>query len=198
MHTHTQRVIRIVTSLVMGLGVLIHVALSPAIANVIVTATPNYQSPVKVGIPYTASITITNASTGTEFSLPIFVFTIFHTPSCGSNIDPACALPDQGVFTISNPVADPGTACAANSFSIGPTDPSGELEIISNSAVVLGPASAGGAAATCIIDFTVTVLKLPSIDVDVATGIQTYALAHVVGHKASAVNANGRESRCGS
>ncbi len=64
-------------------------------------------------------------------------------------------------------------------FTVGAPDPiTGEIELIPDTPISLGPANVGGAAATCILDFEVNVLTLPTKDSDnVVAGTQTVPIA---------------------
>ncbi len=157
-----------------GAGLLLFAA--PAFAGVTGSVVPDYPDPLAVGataVPVT--LTITNSSTGVNDSHTITVTNIKHTPSCGDTTQPcAGANIDTGVFTVHNGTGRTGTACAGMSFTAGAPDGSGAVAFAPSGTLTLGPANPGGLAAKCIIDFTVDVLKSPTVDADGATtGIQT-------------------------
>jgi hypothetical protein len=159
------------------------IAAAEAQASVGIAATPNIPAPaapVSVGqtnVP--SSLTILNVSTGAEAALTVTVDAITLVPSCGSTIPGAdCPLAsvDPDVFSVSAiGVGRAGTSCAGIAFSILDVDAvQDKYEFVAPSPVVLGPATAGGSAARCTIDFTVSILKAPALDARVdLPGLQT-------------------------
>ncbi len=151
----------------------------PALAGIGGSAVPDYTSPITVGqTGVVANLTITNASTNSNSTSTVAVTDISTTPSCGSSSSNPCtgANIDTGVFTVHNGIGRAGTACAGVAFTAGAPDSSGKVIFTPGSSIVLGPSNPGGPAAQCIIDFTVDVLKLPTIDSSIAPGIQTTQL----------------------
>jgi choice-of-anchor A domain-containing protein len=176
MRTH-KRGIRPSVVAAAGLCVVSFLTPGPAFAGGSVSVVPTFPPVVAVGntgVP--VYITITNTSTSTAT-----VANIFLTPSCDSNASPTCPTPgdeEPGVFDVNTPgTGRAGTACAGLVFTVVLTEPlTGEVEFVPvppGGPPVLGPS------ATCIIDFTINVLKLPIVDVDpLLPGFQTYTLAH--------------------
>ena len=104
------------------------------------------------------------------------------TPSCGAaDFLNACLAPDPGVFQLS-PTATgrAGTSCAGTTFTISLIDaPEGRYRFTPQP--VGTHITLPGAGSTCIADFTVDVLALPTLDSDAVTpGLQTIQTgAHV-------------------
>jgi len=173
------------------LGVL---ALGPAVAlaGVGVGAGPNIPSPngpLAVGQTGVASsMTITNGSDGAQASQNVTLSAITIVPSCGTlaSVDCPVASFDPDVFALSSTATGAaGTACAAKTFTVTNVDGAQDkYEFIPSAPatpVVLGPASAGGPLATCRINFTVSVLKQPTLDTRPDAGVQTNVLASAIG-----------------
>ncbi|HEX7154624.1 MAG TPA: hypothetical protein VF618_24275 [Thermoanaerobaculia bacterium] len=107
--------------------------------------------------------------------LPCQGIGIFVTPSCGAaDFFNSCTAPDPGVFQLSpTGTGRAGSVCAGTTFTITLLDAmQGRFRFT--------PQPAGthitlpGAGSACIVDFTVDVLKLPTLDSDAVTpGIQT-------------------------
>jgi hypothetical protein len=99
-------------------------------------------------------------------------------PSCGTDAQPCPGgEADPGVFAV-DPVATgrATTQCAGVTFTTSIADPTfGSYAFAPSSPVVLS----GGA--TCTIDFTFDVLKVPTEDSDAAAGLQTESGATVTG-----------------
>jgi hypothetical protein len=155
---------------------------TPAFAGVSGGVVVSYPGTSAVGDSFSASLTITNTSSGANAAEPVLVTSIRHTPSCGAGIA-TCDTPDAGVYAVSNPVAEPSSACAWVKFSVGSTDATtGEVEFVPSGDVVLGNSIMGGgtvAKSQCRINFTVTVVKVPTVDADAAAGLQTKHMARV-------------------
>jgi hypothetical protein len=158
-----------------GAGLLLFA--TPAFAGVGGSVVPDYPSPVTVGqTALPATLTITNQSTAANATESISVSTITHTPSCGTTLNSTCqtADADTGVFTVHNGTGHAATACAGIAFTAGAPDSNGNIIFTPGSAVTLGPSSGTLASSTCIIDFTVDVLKVPTKDANaIAVGVQT-------------------------
>jgi len=164
--------------------------MADALAGVGGAAVPAFPNVVHVGDTFSGTLTITNFSSGIPLNADdtIAATGIFLTPSCANGVG-TCALPDTGVFAVTNPMnaGDPNaTACITNTFTVSAPDASGTVQFIPNTTVVLGPSinGTGGAGnlagSRCKIKFTVHVVKLPATDADGAlAGIQTLALARV-------------------
>ena len=157
-------------------------------------ATPDFPATVTVGqtgLP--ASLDIVNLNTAPDSGAtnvvcnagdagePCLGQGILLVPSCkqASAFDCTSASVDPGVFRISSTATGRlGTSCAAMTFAITPANPT-------SGAVSIAPTAAGsrvtlpGAGARCVIDFTFSVLKLPTGDLNDAPGIQTAQLTRV-------------------
>ncbi len=163
--------------------------------------------PVTVGQAGVASsITLTNANTGAQAGLTNTVCNaaeaapclgagengISFVPSCASAPGSACSpgAAEAGVFAVS-PVASGrlGTACAGTAFQVVVADAAtGRVRFVPQ------PAGAHvtlpGAGSACIIDFTQSVLRAPTVDASPPTpGIQTLM---VVDHTQVSGAATGR------
>jgi len=152
------------------LGVITFAAVSHAGTGLGVT--PNFSTPVNVGdtaVP--VSIVVTNNSTSDEGNVTISNFTLI--PSCGDN-NPGCTTPDPDVFAVSaNGTGKIGSSCAGDNFTIAEIDAAtGKVQFTrTGGPLVLGFGQA------CEVNFTVDVLKAPSVDVNpIMLGIQTSQL----------------------
>lgn len=174
---------------VLGTVLSAFLASSPALAGVGVGVAPTYPAVVTVGDTNVGvSLSMTNTSTTPESGGTLTLSLIRHTPSCGSDTAPCQAGDeDPGVFlakgvgggaTASGRV---GTACAGMTFTLSAPDATtGEFEFVpTGSPVVLN--SPGTAGDTCIIDFVVDVLKLPTKNAGPGPGIQTNQTGRVRG-----------------
>ncbi len=193
MSSNGGRVARAAGALLVFGATLIGIA-GPASAGVAVGAGPSSfpgtSSPVVVGqtgLP--AAFQVTNLSTAPDNAGAVVVNSMKLVPSC-SNFNSSCSggSADPGVFQLSpTGVGEPGTACAGQTFTINVVSPAtGEVSFVPASPVTLGPP--GSATSTCRIDFTVNVLKVPSVDADPGTpGVQTRQLgsAQVTGQTGS-------------
>ena len=86
-----------------------------------------------------------------------------------------CPTPDPGVFSVNSPASGvAGSACAGITFTVSAPDASGVVTFTPSSPV--GLRASGG---FCEVSFTFSVVKRPTIDVDVATaGSQTRTNFH--------------------
>jgi uncharacterized protein YkwD len=161
-----------------------------AFAGVGLTFSPDIPTPpstLTVGqTGVAASLTIANASNGTEALATITLSQIALVPSCGQSAGADClaSFEDPGVFKLSATGSGrTGTGCATRTFTITPVgDLQEKYNLLPDQAVVLAPANPGGPTASCTIDFTVDVLKVPAIDAsEVPAGQQTLALGSATG-----------------
>ena len=154
-----------------------------------VAAIPQFPSTVTVGaqdVP--VSLRIVNNSTGEFLDDQFQLADIELTPACGSKSsfptvsDCPVGARDPGVLVPSAVPGDPepmgvgvndptpggnGTACAGRTFTFVLADPAqGKYELVPDSPVILG--TPGTPAGTCTINFTIDVLKAPTIDSDPA------------------------------
>lgn len=168
------------------LGVAAFVVASPAanaaVAVSVVSTFPSNVTVGQTGVP--ASLHIQNVSTPPDNIFPFTVTSITLVPSCGAAAPADCppGSEEPGVFAVSATGAgETGTACAGNPFTITASNPTtGRVTFTPATQVVLG------AAATCGIDFTVSVLRTPFIDSNPgAPGLQTIQIAAAGGTTAS-------------
>ncbi len=145
-------------------------------------AIPQFPAQVEAGQTDVAvSLLLENRSTGEYLGDSFRVNAITLVPSCGSKLlseDCPAGSRDPNVLVPSTAGADvsptgrgaAGTACAGRSFSITLIDPSqGKYQFSPSSSFALGPRDTPGAA--CHIDFTIDVLKSPTIDSDPAQDV---------------------------
>jgi hypothetical protein len=135
-----------------------------AYAGIGVGVAPSFPSEVTVGdenVP--VSLQFTNISTVEVGDIEITGIELL--PQCG---DVDTCDPDPGVFSVSSSGSG-SNACTGINFSIAETDPSsGLVELLPSSDLVLAIGQ------TCVIEFTVDVLKVPTIDaLPAVSGIQT-------------------------
>ena len=140
---------------------------------------PNFPANVSVGQTVPATITISNDSDTPNDTENVNATNILFTPSCGSGTF-FCAAPDPGVFSVANGVGTFG--CTGTTFTASAPDVNGQITFTpSPSPVVLGPADLSGGANSnvCRILFTVTVLKLPTVNAGPGPALQTKQIANV-------------------
>ena len=130
-------------------------------------------SSVNVGQSNVAGgLVITNNSSGIE---PITLTSITYHPSC-ADFNLACTAPEPGVFTLApTAVGGVGTVCDGRTFSVA-ADANGRYTFTTAPPIVLSPG------ATCSINFTFSVLRVPTTDAFPANpGVQTVRSAIVTG-----------------
>ncbi|MDQ1679780.1 MAG: hypothetical protein QOI42_639 [Frankiaceae bacterium] len=128
-----------------------------------------------------ASLTVQNGSTGAQNAQNVTVSNITIVPSCGTLVVSAnCPVGnfDPGVFRLSTTgTGKAGTACATQTFTVVKLDAAMDkyqfVPLSPATNPVLGPSAAGGPLATCVITFTVDVLRVPLLDAQPTAGIQT-------------------------
>ena len=146
---------------------------------------PEPNGPVTVGQTNLVSkLTIQNTSTSGQAGLNVTLSAITLVPSCGviASVDCPAAFYDPDVFSLSaTGTGEASTACAGQIFTINNVDSlQDKYEFVPTTPatpVVLGPANGSFNGRTCIIDFTVNVLKVPTIDARPEAGVQTNELA---------------------
>src|SRR5262245_55144602 len=189
-------------------GVLLAMLTEPALAGIGLGIAPKYPTLVQVGhtgVP--VSLSIQNTSSAPQNTGDVTLSNIRHTPSCGDASASVCvgANIDPGVFSVSSTAtggsnaectsantpfacctgAGTGTcaACTGLTFTVAVVDvTTGEVQFTPNMTVNLG--QPGSATDTCIIDFTVDVLQLPTVDASPDPGLQTAQLARATGFHA--------------
>lgn len=147
----------------------------PAHASYIASAFPTMPSPVAAGpSPASGALSLANFNTPPDHAASIPVTEIRMVPSCG--VAPGgsvCTQPDAGVFSIGSSASGRnGSTCDGLSFTVSAPDPSGHVVITPATGLSLPP-QAGGSTMSCVIDFTFTTLKSPTIDASASPGIQT-------------------------
>lgn len=140
---------------------------------------PSGQTTVVVGnVNIPRRITITNFSDGDQATGNVRLSNIKYTPSCATTTPlGVCPGPDidLNVFSV-NAVGVGSVGCAGVNFAISVSDAvTGEVIFTPPAPVDLGPF--GSATASCVIDFTVNVLKMPKVSALPAG--QTRTLARV-------------------
>jgi hypothetical protein len=189
------RAIRLEAGFLVACAALLGLA-SAASAGVFFGAGPNLPSPLVVGqtgVP--ATYTITNLSNGAEASLNVALGTITLVPSCGTQSITSADCPpanaDPGVLTLSPTGTGAAGACATTSFTTSVVDATEDkYQFIPSTPVVLGPP--GSPTASCVIDFTFSVLKVPTQDAASAVaGIQTEQAAFASGIATDNVHGGG-------
>jgi len=167
------------TALIVG-GVTSSAVMSAMPANADVGASAGFTVPNGASVGVTGlggSITVSNTNTAPNQSESNSVSEIKFAPSCGllGSVANPCPAPDPGVFSI-NPMATgaAATACAGQNFSVSNPDAAGAVTFAPTGSLVLAPPGGPGLS-TCTINFTLNVLKVPSIDVSASPGTQTIA-----------------------
>ncbi len=164
------------------------VTVGPASADVGFSVVPLFPPVLTVGqagVP--ASISITNASNGLEAGGTVTINDITLVPSCGVfSFAPDCPGPsvDPDVFALSaTGLGEAGTACAGQTFTITNIDQVQDKYSFTpvGPAVILQPPGTAGGLDVCRINFTLTVLKVPTKDAQPAPGIQTTRVAAAFG-----------------
>ena len=169
-----RRAVLVVTAVAAGLVV----PAAPAMAAYSSSASLTVPAGTQVGQTGLAgSATVININSTPQDTQSNTIVSVRLAPSCGAVASAAtpCPTPDPGVFSIASPaVGAAGTACAGVTFTPSAPDASGVVTLSPSSTVVLAPP--GGAAGNdrCTVNFTFSVLKLPTIDVLVNPGVQTY------------------------
>jgi hypothetical protein len=119
-------------------------------------------TPITVGSSANATISFTNNSDGLQGGNTSTVDNIFLDPSCDdAGASPPCMNPETGVFSIGNGTGAAGTVCAGDTFTVGPAPvpftgslefsrQGGDLDMVVNQ--------------TCLINFTYTALRVPTVD----------------------------------
>ncbi|MBA2324535.1 MAG: hypothetical protein H0V92_11175 [Pseudonocardiales bacterium] len=184
------------------------IALAIAIATLLIGATsafagvgfnvaPDVPTPVTVGDVVATSLTITNASNASQSADDVRLDSITLVPSCGtaSVIGGDCPAGgfDPGVLRPSSTgTGGSGTSCAGVPFTIDLIDSAqGKYAFNHSTVVVLGAASRGGPLASCVIEFTTTVVKEATKDAFPATaGTQTLQTGAATGTDFGPTQAN--------
>ena len=151
--------------------VVLIIPINDALAGAGGSTIPNMPTNVSVGDTVPSSLVITNNSNGSEAVGTVTVSQIRLVPSCSNVGDPSCtgpgAIADPGTFTLNGPFTGrAGTACAGQTFNATVINPAtGQVEFTpTTGTVVLQQPSDANDLDTCIIDYTVTVNKVPNHD----------------------------------
>ena len=159
------------TLLLAAPGVVLAAAAMSATADI-----PTSASPVTVGDTAVASDLVIANSSSTAGNIVITSGSITLYPSCGGGASGGgCATPDAGVFALSATGTGAG-ACVGVTFTIGAPDGNGKVVFTQGSTVSIAQLT------SCTINFTVNVLKSPTIDADGGlAGVQTLQSAAAAG-----------------
>jgi hypothetical protein len=167
------------------------VALAPAQAGVSggsIVITPNFFGTVSVGQSQMGQIQIVNTLSGLAGTSPVTVSDIRLVPSCSTTTaDCTGGIADPNTFQVSPfGLGRAGTACEGLQFNAPVTNPStGQQTFTPSAPLVLGPGNVGGPQATCIIDLSFNVFKVPNHDSAPANpGLQTNQVVSLVGTQA--------------
>src|ERR1051326_2919353 len=146
----------------------------PAFAGIGISVAPNFPGSVKGGqTGVAASMNITNGSSGGTTTITLD--NIYLTPSCGDFSVP-CTTADPGVFAVSG-TATGAQACLGTSFTVAVVDAAtGKVQFTPSSTINLA------LGATCEINFTVNVLKVPTHDAVAGGSVQTVQGGQVTAH----------------
>ncbi|HEX2180027.1 MAG TPA: VCBS repeat-containing protein [Actinomycetota bacterium] len=110
-----------------------------------------------------ATLSLKNESTSPDHTLSFAVTSLRIAPSCVVASTTNCTTPEPGVISTSDTGSGrPGTACAGITWTFGEPNASGVQTVTPSAPVTLGPT--GSATATCIVDFTIDILKMPVAD----------------------------------
>ena len=175
-------------------GVVFLAGASPASAVVEFTVSPGVPSVLAIGQTAPATLTIVNQSTGADGGLGVVLTSITLVPSCGAlgTVSGNCPIAsrDPGVLRPSAVSGRTGTACAGRDWTLSAPDMAqGKYTFFPSLQPALGPAVGGGPAATCVLDFTVEVLRSPTLDTAPAAGLQTNQIGFASGQVTSTNNA---------
>jgi hypothetical protein len=167
---------------VAGVAVMLGAA-STASAALVFAVTPSFPSTMTIGqSDAPASLRIENHSTGIEALLPATVTSITVVPACGTPAvtggDCPDAEKDPSVLRLSGTGSGAGgSSCAGLSVSIADTDTTQDKYTVTPTSTL-----ALAAGASCVVDFTVDVLRSPRLDADAAApGTQTDQIGFVSG-----------------
>ena len=118
-----------------------------------------------------SQVRFVNISDSPQDTQTLTLSNITVVPACGVNsfVGSDCPTPDPGVIAIDTTATGrAGTACAGNTFSVTNISPGVQDKYLFTplgGPVVLGPSDGSGPLPiSCIIDFTVDILKSPTID----------------------------------
>lgn len=146
-------------------------------------------------------VALTNLSDPADGTLLIPANALTLTPSCGAlppGAVPPCPAPDPGVFQVgATGTGRAGSNCAGQTYTITQASAAtGEVRFNGPAITLAAATPSAMVGGSCIIDFTVNVLRVPTIDADAATpGVQTYQLASASGWH---TQQNNTASCCGS
>ncbi len=176
-----------------GLGAFLALMLlgaTSATAGVGGSVIPGFPATLNVGQTLSSTVTITNNSTSPNQTENVNVSGIFFTPSCASDDGFTCFTPDPGVYQFGTAIGKAGSSCAGTVFTVGPPNAgTGEVQLIPNKQVVLGPSSgAGPLSKQCVITIGMKVLRLPQDSTPPGAPITTDALARASMQGASSGN----------
>ncbi|MGI8807340.1 MAG: hypothetical protein ACR2KK_05795, partial [Acidimicrobiales bacterium] len=166
-----------------ALVVLLAAVLVPAgraAASVGASASLTIFSPVTVGETSLAgSFTVSNLNTPPNNTENNTVTQLRLVPSCATvgTVASQCSSIDPGVFSIDLTAFGPsGTSCAGKTFTVSAPDSGGAVTFTPQTTVVLSPPGGVPGSSQCTVNFTLSVLKSPTIDANPSNpGVQTRA-----------------------
>ncbi|MGI8807740.1 MAG: Ig-like domain-containing protein [Acidimicrobiales bacterium] len=152
----------------------------PAAASISASASLTILSPVTVGDSSLAgSFTVSNLNTPPNNTESNMVTQLRLVPSCATvgTVANQCSSIDPGVFSIDPTAVGPsGTACAGRTFTVSVPDSGGAVTFTPQTTVVLPPPGGVPGSNQCTVNFTLNVLKRPTIDANPSSpGVQTRA-----------------------
>ena len=173
-----------VAAVVAGLVAPVVLAVGPASANPGLSTSITVPQADAVGqTGATGSFTMVNTNTPPNEGDTQTVTSIQLALSCGAARSGAtvCPTPDTGVFSVNSPATGgTGTNCAGTTFTVSAPDASGVVTFTPSSTVTLKPPGSATGTDRCTVNFTFSVLKVPTIDVDPGTpGVQTRSNLYV-------------------
>ena len=163
-------------------GVVASTLLAVSPASAAVSAGVGFTVPTAVAVGSTnlnASLTVNNQNNAPNQNESNTINEILFIPSCGSTFSNAanpCSSPDPGVFSISSTgTGAAGTACAGRTFNVSAHPATGGfLFTVVGAPVATAPPGGSAGSDRCTVNFTMNVLKTPSIDSQPGlVGIQT-------------------------
>lgn len=138
---------------------------------------PLFPATMTVGRADDAQLRISSVAAGGTLAIELTAITL--NPACGS-LALDCPLPDPGTIAISPTAVGSSGACAGRLFTVVGPDATGRSAFVPSSPVVLDPP--GQPASSCVLGFTFTVLRMPTIDaLPSSPGTQTAHVATVTG-----------------
>ena len=151
----------VLSAVVLLLAAVLAPAAGAQVASISVDASVDGPTSVRAGDTNVAgSVSVTNTSTGMG---PVTFTLLGYYPEC-AQAPPDCAQAGQRAFALASTASGAaGTGCAGQTFTVTLFPDLGFYQFVPASPLVLAPP--GSAAATCTINFTFDVLRVPIGDV---------------------------------